>query len=326
MFNRANRSFIVAAFLLVMFGVTIGRHAHAAAAADGIAAKVNGAAIYDRDLQGELKGALQELLAGGVTPTEEQLAQFRTETLERLIKIELLFQKSEKAGVKVDPQMMDSQIQTLKARFPSEDQYKEFLTGLGLTEDEVKKQFRKNFSVQQFIKEQFADKTKITDMEIREYFDSNQDKFVQPDSVKASHILILVKEGESKEEKDKKRAKLQQVRKEILEGADFADMAKRFSECPSNAKGGDLGYFTRGQMVAPFETAAFAMMPGDMSDIVETKFGFHLIKLVDKKAEKKVSYDEAKEQIAGYLTQVKVGQEIERFVDGLRKEADVKIF
>ncbi len=324
MLNRANRSFIVAALLLLMFVVTTSRQA--LAAADGIAAKVNGAAIYDRDLQGELNGALQEILASGVTPSEEQLAQFRTETLERLIKIELLFQKSEKAGVKVDPQMMDSQLQTLKARFPSADQYKEFLTGLGLTEDEVKGQFRKNFSVQQFIKEQFSDKAKITDMEIREYFDSNQDKFVQPDSVKASHILILAKEDESKEEKDKKRAKLQQVRKEILEGADFSDMAKRFSECPSNTKGGDLGYFTRGQMVQPFETAVFKMMPGDMSDIVETKFGFHLIKLVDKKTESKVSYDEAKEQISGYLTQVKVSKEIERFVEDLRKEADVKIF
>lgn len=324
MLNRANRSFIVAVLLLFIFVVAAG--SQALAAADGIAAKVNGAAIHDRDLQGELNGALQEVLASGVTPTEEQLAQFRTETLERLIKIELLFQKSEKAGVKVDPKMIDSQLQTLKARFPGEDQYKEFLKGLGLSEDEVKGQFRKNFTVQQYIKEQFADKAKITDMEIREFYDSNQDKFLQPDSVKASHILMLVKEDETKEEKEKKRAKLQQVRKEILEGADFSEMAKRFSECPSNTKGGDLGFFSRGQMVQPFEEAAFKMMPGDMSDIVETKFGFHLIKLVEKKAESKVSYDEAKGEISNYLTQVKVGKEIERFVEGLRKEAEVKIF
>lgn len=296
------------------------------AAADGIAARVNGVALYDRDLEGELNSQLQQALATGVTPSEEQIAQFRTATLDKLVNIELLFQKSEKEGVTIDKEMIEAQFEKFKGQFPSEEQFKGFLTELGFTEDEVKNQFRKNFSVQQFIKEQFSDKAEITDMEIREFYDSNQDKFLQPESARARHILIKVNEDDPQEEKDKKRAKLENIRKEILGGSDFSDMAKRFSDCPSSEKGGDLGFFTRNQMVKPFETAAFGMMPGDVSEIVETSFGYHLIKLDEKRTAQTAAFDETKEQISGYLTQLKVNSAIERYVEGLRKEAEVKIF
>lgn len=324
MFGQANRLVVVIS-LIFMWALLLNTH-HAHATVDGIAATVNGAEIRTKDLEGELNSELQEILASGMPLTEEQIAQFKTATLEKLIKIELLFQKSKKAGVVVDDKLVDEQFQAFKAQFASDEQYKEFLENLGYNEENVKEQFRKNFAVQQFINDTFSSKGEVTDMEIREYYDTNQEKFIQPDSVRARHILLLVKEGDTQDEKDKKRTKLQKIRQEILDGSDFAEMAKRFSEGPSNVKGGDLGYFSRGQMVQPFETVAFGMMPGDVSDIVETKFGYHLIKIEDKKAESTVSFDEAKGQIAGYLKQIKVGTEIERYLENLRKEAEVKIF
>lgn len=103
-------------------------------------------------------------------------------------------------------------------------------------------------------------------------------------------------------------------------------MAKAHSECPSSSKGGDLGFFGRGQMVPAFEEAAFTMKPGDVSDVVKTQFGYHLIKVTNKKPESTMPFDDIKERLGQYLKQQKVQNEVKEFVDKLRKEAKVETF
>jgi len=112
----------------------------------------------------------------------------------------------------------------------------------------------------------------------------------------------------------------------LKKGDDFAALAKKYSEGPSGARGGDLGYFSRGQMVKPFEEAAFALKPGHVSDIVETQFGFHLIKLVDKKPEGMVAYKDIKDKLSEYLKSEKVQKEITNHVENLKKHAKIKKF
>ena len=116
------------------------------------------------------------------------------------------------------------------------------------------------------------------------------------------------------------------IKQRLKAGHDFAALAKEFSQGPSSTKGGDLGYFARGQMVTPFEDAAFSLKPGEVSDIVETKFGYHIIKVVDKKPETTISYDEVRERLGLYLKGEKTKKEIRIYVKRLEDNANVERF
>ena len=189
----------------------------------------------------------------------------------------------------------------------------------------MRKRIEKGQGIKKFIEARFKGKAKASEQEAKEFYNGNQKLFQQPETVNARHILLSVKEGESKAEKDQKREKLAQLRKQLLAGTDFADLAKKSSSCPSSAKGGELGFFAKGQMVKPFEEAAFALKPGEVSEIVETQFGYHLIKLIEKNPGKTLGFDETKAKIIDHLSQQKMNKSIELFLDEAKKKADIKI-
>ena len=110
----------------------------------------------------------------------------------------------------------------------------------------------------------------------------------------------------------------------MKQGVDFAAMAAQHSTCPSKDRGGDLGFFARGQMVKPFEDAAFAMKVGEISDVVETRFGFHVIKLTDRLPEKKISYEDARATIVDFIKSDKAVRAIEAYAQGLRQAATIE--
>jgi len=148
----------------------------------------------------------------------------------------------------------------------------------------------------------FKPELKISDADLEKFYIKNKNKYDIQESVTASHILTLVKDWKDEALVAKQKKKLQDVLKKIKAGSDFAEMAKKYSEGPSGAKGGELGKFTKGQMVPEFEKAAFAMKKGEVSDIVKTQFGFHIIKLTDKQEAKKMSFKDVKDTIKEQLT------------------------
>ena len=220
---------------------------------------------------------------------------------------------------------IDNELKGYKKGFADDKAFAKALGEAGITEAELRKKIGKNLAIQKFIDTKFKGKAQVTEQEAKDFYNNNQDKFKQPEMAHARHILITAKETEPKADKDRKRAKLVQIQKQLKDGANFADLAKQFSDCPSKERGGDLGFFPRGQMVKPFEQAVFKMMPGDVSDIVETEFGYHLIKLEEKKPAKTVSFDEAKAKITAYLTQEKVTGNIEAFLAEAKGKSTIKI-
>jgi peptidyl-prolyl cis-trans isomerase C len=138
--------------------------------------------------------------------------------------------------------------------------------------------------------------------------------------------LIKVDPEADESRKAEARKKLEMIQKRLRKGEDFAALAKEFSEGPSRGKGGDLGYFRRGQMVKAFEEAAFTLRPGEVSDIVETKFGYHLIKVIDKKPEKTMAYKDVKDRLGDYLKREKVQKEVRLYVEKLKEKAKVERF
>jgi peptidyl-prolyl cis-trans isomerase C len=144
--------------------------------------------------------------------------------------------------------------------------------------------------------------------------------------VQASHILIKVDPQADESQRAEARKKIEEIKKKLGKGGDFAALAKEFSQCPSGSKGGDLGYFRRGQMVKAFEEAAFALKRGEVSDLIETKFGYHLIKAIDKKPETTIAFEEIKSKLGRYLKQNKVQEEVRQYVEKLKEKVKVERF
>ncbi|RZB30242.1 MAG: peptidyl-prolyl cis-trans isomerase C [Desulfobacteraceae bacterium Eth-SRB1] len=180
---------------------------------------------------------------------------------------------------------------------------------------------------QEYMKRKFADSTTISEKEIKEYFDGHKAEFARPPMVKARHILIKAGPKAKPREISAALAKAENIKKELDKGADFAKLAAQYSDDPGTKnKGGDLGFFPRQRMVPPFSRAAFALKKGEISNPVKTPFGFHIIKVDDKKAEVKLTYEEAKPRIRSMLINMKRKAAMDKEIKRLEKKYKVKIY
>jgi peptidyl-prolyl cis-trans isomerase C len=238
----------------------------------------------------------------------------------------LLYQESQKAGIKVKQEAIDSQLADVRKRFPSDDQFKSALAQLNMTEVEVRAQIGRGLAIRELIDEKIASKIAITEAQTKAYYDDNPEMFKQPEQVKASHILIKVESGAAEAQKTEARKKIESVQQKVKSGDDFAQLAKEYSEGPSKTRGGDLGYFRRGQMVKPFADAAFAMQKNEVSDIVETRFGYHLIKVYDKKPAQTLAYADVKERLTQRIKQEEIEKQTTQYISQLKKEAKIEKF
>jgi peptidyl-prolyl cis-trans isomerase C len=287
-------------------------------------AVVNGTVITQEDLDKEMKQFQQQLLSRGRSPSDSELVGIKNEVLENLINLELLYQGAQKNGSILDEADINKQLEEIKKQFSNEAEFGGVLAKMNISEADLRSKLKKNMAIQQFIDTRFAQKVTISGEEAKSYYDSHLDSFKQPEEVKASHILIKIDSQDKESQKAEALEKLKEVQKKLNKGDDFAALAKEFSQGPSSARGGDLGYFRRGQMVKPFEEAAFALRPGEVSDIVETRFGYHLIKVFDKKPETTMAFKDIKEKLQQYLKQGKVRKQVSAYVEELKGKARVE--
>ena len=171
---------------------------------------------------------------------------------------------------------------------------------------------KRQFLLQRMLQIRLQDKVNVTPQEVKDYYDKNKEKFVAPERVRAAHILV----------KDEKLAKglLQKIQK----GADFDSLAMENSIDPSKVNGGDLGFFTRGRMIPEFEKAAFDLKEGAVSDVVPTKFGYHIIKSIKKVPASPLEFAEIKDRLTRQLLNQKQQQEISKFIQELRQKTAIK--
>jgi peptidyl-prolyl cis-trans isomerase C len=293
---------------------------------DDMIAVVNGTIItrgaFDRVRESELRQAAKK----GQQIPDAQMAKVENSILDTLIVDELLFQESKKKEIKVKPETVTEQLMTVKKRFPSEAEFSKILEENNMTESKLRENIKRGMAIQQLLDKEVNQKVKITDEEGKTFYDTNPQFFLQPERVKASHILIKVDEGASEEKKAEARKKIEDIQQKVRKGEDFAALAKTYSEGPSAPKGGDLDYFGRGQMVKPFEDVAFSLKPNETSEIVETRFGYHLIKVVDKQPEKTIAYADVKDRINKYLKDQKLKTERRLYFDKLKKDAKIEKF
>lgn len=295
------------------------------ASADNVAI-INGKAITRQEMDQEIARFREHLASMGRPLSDEQLPGLQKDVVEELITTELLYQQSEKAGIKVDEAAFNAQMESWNKRFPTEEARQAYLKKMNFSEEDLKVRFRRGMAISQFIEKQLGPKAAVDDKETKAYYDAHPAEFKMPEQVHASHILIKVDPTADEATKAEARKKIESIQASLNKGEDFAALAKEKSACPSAHKGGDLGYFSRGQMVKPFEEAAFALKPGEVSGPVETNFGYHLIKVLDKKPETTVAYEEAKARLAQKLREEKLEKELDRYLAELKKTAKVERF
>ena len=288
-----------------------------------VVARVNGTEIT----AGELKRAQKLFMAaqpGGKIPPGLN-KQFEKRSLDQLVDLELLFQAGQKLEVKdLDKQVTDK-FEKNRAGFTDEKDYAKRLQNFGIDENMLRDSIRRDLVVANFVTTNIAPKIAVSEEEIKTFYDKNPTNFLKPEQLKTSHILIGVDSKAGVEEKKKAREKAEKLHKELIGGADFETLAKENSTCPSSKQGGDLGYFTKGKMVPQFEKAAFALEIGGLSGVVETQYGFHIIKLMDRKNAETTPLAASTKQIEDYLKAQKTNDAIAAYIVEARKSAKIEM-
>ena len=312
-------------FSVVIAALVIGCAISGSAASSKFAAKVNGVGIKTKTLDAAVSNFIENQKAFGVEVKEEEKAKLREGILEQLISAELLYQESKKAKLGDLKEKTEERFGEIKKGFASEDEFKKLLEDRGISENDLREDIKKGVHIDTFLEKDLYSSVVISDQEKKEEYEKNKDKLSLPEQVKASHILIRFKDDASDEDKKDAMAKIEDLRKRAVSGEDFAELAKENSEDGSAPQGGDLRYFRRGMMVPQFEAVAFSLDAGKISDVVETQFGYHIIKVLDKKAARKLSYQEVEADMTRFLIGQKRGAALEEFVAGLKKNAKIEM-
>jgi len=296
--------------------------AESAKSAPEVVARVNGIDIKAT----ELVRAKKIIMSGqpGVQIPPDRQKELDQQALNQLVSAELLYQAGQKLTIKDLDKKVEDKVAQNRARFASTEDFVKAIKALDMDEKDLREFTRRDLIITNYIEQNIVPKVSVTEEDSRKYYDQNLDKFTRDETVRASHILCGIDPKATAEEKKKAREKAEKLRKDLTGGKDFAAMAKENSTCPSSQQGGDLGYFGKGQMVPSFEQAAFALKPGEISEIVETQFGYHIIKVIDKKGAETVAFKDVRSRIEEFLKGQKISAAINDFLTEARKNAKIE--
>ena len=287
-----------------------------------IIARVNGEDVKKEDFDRIIH--TMESRAGQPIPADRRDEIMRG-AIDQLVVYTLLSQESRNRGIKVDDKEIEAKMAQLRSQFPTQEAFEKALKERGMTPDSLRKDARVDLSVTKLMEAETAALPGPSDLEAKDFYEKNPDRFKQDESVRASHILIRVDEKADAAAKKKARAEIDAVLKQAKSGADFGKLAQQHSQDGSAAQGGDLNYFAKGQMVPAFDKVAFELKPGQLSDVVTTQFGYHIIKVIDHKPGRVVPFEESAQQIKQFLGEQKKQQHSEAFIETLKKKSKVEI-
>ncbi len=288
-----------------------------ACGSNDVAARVNGEEISSTELDEQverLREQSPQMFEG--EEGEAQVLDFKRRLLESMIDNVLVRQAAEERGISVSDEEIDTQIDELKAGFPSEDEFNTALADAGLTLNDLRDQLSEQLATQRLIEELVGD-AEVTADEIEEYYEANKDQFADQAATRSSHILF--------EPEDKATA--EEILAEVRAGGDFAALATEYSKDPGSAsQGGDLGWSDPSRPFVPeFTEAMDGLDVGEVSDLVETDFGWHIIRIDERRDESQKPLSEVTEQIEQIILQQRNTEAYQTFLDQIRAEADIEI-
>lgn len=292
----------------------------------GAVARVDGADVMAVDVIEEINRLRAQVLPN-LPPSEQMrvVSMIRKQAIENAINRTLLLRHASKTGITVPDQDVENQYVQFKGNFPSPEEFDKQMQESKLTPEKVKDRFRQNLTLNQLLEKNLQSNPAVAEEEIAAFYQSKPSQFQRPEQVKASHILLRAGQDEPPAARAQKRARADSVMAVLRRGTDFGVVARQVSEDPgSAARGGDLDYFSRGQMVPQFDAVAFSLAVGDMSGVVETQFGYHILKITDKKPAGTVELSEARGSISEYLKGQKRTEALKTWLTGLRAKSKIE--
>ncbi len=287
-----------------------------------VVARVNGTPVTKADFERLIKN--MEMSAGQPVPAERRDEIYR-KAVDQLITYNVLSQETASRNVSVSDAEIDANLKQMQSQFPNEAEFTKALAARGMTLERLRADARIDMAISKMMEAEVSSLPAPSDAQVREFYDKNPDKFKQEEAIRASHILINADEKADAATKAKARARIDGILKQIKGGADFAELAKKHSQDGSAAQGGDLNFFARGQMVPAFDQAAAALQPGQVSDVVTTQFGYHIIKVTEKRAASTVPFEQVNPRIKEFLTEQQKQERAQTIIEGLKKKAKIEV-
>jgi peptidyl-prolyl cis-trans isomerase C len=299
--------------------------------ADAVVAKGKNCEVKRSQVDDAMSGLKSTYAARGQNLSADDIAQAEPHVLQRLIQIQLLLAKATDPDKAEAKEAATKRIDEMRSRLGNDENFNRQLKSVGTTQDELRNKMIEETTAEAVLEREL--KVSVTPDDIKKFYDENPAKFEQPEMVRASHILLSTRNPDTnadlpEAQKTAKHKLAEDLLKRARAGEDFAKLAKEYSEDPgSKDKGGEY-QFPRGQMVPEFEAAAFSLKTNEVSDIVTTQFGYHIIKLSEKIPAKKLDLGKVSPDIREYLKQQQMQkrqQDLKDYFAKLEKDANVQI-
>jgi len=288
-------------------------------------AKVNSVILTERDLQ----AAFNEIIPAGVFHrgfSASRKSRYRHKAIDRMVETELFYQAAIAKGLKIDEAVVERQRNRTIQRLGGEFKFRAALKKAHLTDLQYRGKLRKKFLVKRIIANDISARARATDEEIRSYYYDNKSRFMRPEARRLTHILIAVKPEASTDDRNLKRQGAQDVRDKIMAGEDMSVMAWNFSDGPYRVKGGDLGLVHKGRLDRDLEIEVFRLETGELSAIIETYRGYHIVRVEAVRAPEQLSLDAVYGKIKKDLSAKKEQQLRRELVTRLRAKAEIELY
>ena len=288
---------------------------------------VNGEVLSRADLDRQLQQVLESPQFAALPPEQASMImqQVQGQIVSQFIDQTLLRGAADAADIEVTEEEVDNYIEELRAYFAGGESLEDRMAMQGISMEDLRRDIVADMKIRSLLDEMTASVENIDEEELRAFYEENRDMFGVPESVTASHILIEVPRGADADAREAALAEITAIREKLLAGeTTFEAAAQEHSSCPSSARGGELGQFARGQMVPPFEEAAFTQPIGVVGEVVETDFGYHIILVADRAEAAEQAFEDVRDDIAEQLVMGEKQEVVRTYIENLREEADIQ--
>jgi parvulin-like peptidyl-prolyl isomerase len=317
---------ILRALIGAFFMLTILSPAGPATVIDGIAIIVNKDAILVSEINEAMLPLMQEYRANYAgDELKKKMAELRDTVIKQAIETKLIIQVARANGITATDKAIDSRIRTVQERFSSEDEFLRALASKGKTFREYREEVAEQVLVQETIKRVLGLEESVLDNELQEYYDSHPDEFITEARVKLAQIFLEIPSGSTAERVEELRRKAEQIRIMAEEGADFSELAMKYSEGPYREQGGFIGVVSPNGILPELEEAVFGLKTGEISEVKQTTYGFHVLKAQEAMPSRKIAFEEAKPFIEERLNEKKRNEKYEEWIETLKKDAYIDI-
>ena len=286
---------------------------------------VNGNSISKRQLDRSVAMINNNRPLSQINATPDAQKALRQDVLKKLIRMELLYQDSQTKNLVASNEEVENTINKIKSQLSNEDGFKKFLEKQRYSQQDLRDEIKRNLSIKRLVDQEINTKLVVTDEESNTFYKNNEAQIKQPEGVRVRHVLAKLDKNATPEIEAAAKEKIEKIKERVNKGEDFAELARKNSDCPSAKNGGDLGFIVRGKTVPEFEKCAFGLkQPGEVSEVIKTPFGYHVVKLVEKRPAGKIPYEKAKQDIVKFLKNRKMNGKLNKYVQNLYSKAKVE--